>query len=93
MTRIPASAKRRNTGKRRVFIRARRLPYIIPPIRIYYFEPTLAMETFWVDLSKIDFGQGTPERVLKLVGGRTFTGDATAEFRRSDKPFVFLFGV
>ena len=61
--------------------------------RIYYFEPTLAMETFWVDLSKIDFGQGTPERVLKLVGGRTFTGDATAEFRRSDKPFVFLFGV
>ena len=61
--------------------------------RVYYFEPTLAMETFWVDLSKIDFGQGTPERVLKLVGGRTFTGDATAEFRRSDKPFVFLFGV
>ena len=60
--------------------------------RVYYFEPTLAMETFWVDLSKIDFGQGTPERVLKLVGGRTFTGDATAEFRRSDKPFVFLFG-
>jgi len=31
--------------------------------------------------------------VLKLVGGRTYTGDATAEFRRSDKPFVFLFGV
>lgn len=48
---------------------------------------------FWVDLSKIDFGQGTPERVMKLVGGRTFTGDATAEFRRNDKPFVFLFGV
>lgn len=41
----------------------------------------------------IDFGKGTPERVLKLVGGRTYTGDATAEFRRSDKPFVFLFGV
>ena len=61
--------------------------------RVYYFEPTLAMETFRVDLAKIDFGKGTPERVLKLVGGRTYTGDATAEFRRSDKPFVFLFGV
>ena len=61
--------------------------------RVYYFEPTLAMETFRVDLAKIDFGKGTPELVLKLVGGRTYTGDATAEFRRSDKPFVFLFGV
>ena len=61
--------------------------------RVYYFEPTLAMETFRVDLAKIDFGKGTPERVLKLVGGRTYTGDATAEFGRSDKPFVFLFGV
>ena len=37
--------------------------------------------------------RGTPERVLKLVGGRTFTGHAAAEFRRSDKPFVFSFGV
>ena len=46
-----------------------------------------------VERAKIDFGKGTPERVLKLVGGRTYTGDATAEFRRSDKPFVFLFGV
>lgn len=60
--------------------------------RVYYFEPTLAMETFWVDLSKIDFGKGTPQRVLKLAGGQTYTGDATAHFRPSDKPFVFLFG-
>ncbi len=26
--------------------------------RVYYFEPTLAMETFWVDLAAIDFFEG-----------------------------------
>lgn len=61
--------------------------------KVYYFEPTLGMETFWVDLSQVDFAKGTPERVLKLTGGQHYAGNATAQFRKSDKPFVFLFGV
>ena len=61
--------------------------------RVYYFEPTLAMETFRVDLAKIDFGKGTTYFFFYMVCCVIYTGDATAEFRRSDKPFVFLFGV
>lgn len=61
--------------------------------RVYYFEPTLAMQTFWVDLGAVDLAKGTPERVLRLADGQVYTGDATAEFRPSDKPFQFLFGV
>ena len=61
--------------------------------RVYYFEPTLAMETFWVDLAAIDFSEGSGERTLTLAGGQTYAGDATAKFRKSAKPFVFLFGV
>ena len=60
--------------------------------RVYYFEPTLAMETFWVDLAGIDFSKGSGERTLTLAGGQTYAGDATAKFRRSARPFVFLFG-
>lgn len=61
--------------------------------RVYYFEPTLAMQTFWVDLASVDLAKGTPERVLRLADGQVYTGDATKEFRPSDKPFQFLFGV
>ncbi len=60
--------------------------------RVYYFEPTLGMETFWVDLSSIDLSRGTPQRELVLTGGAVYTGDATAKFKPSVKPFEFLFG-
>ncbi len=61
--------------------------------RVYYFEQTLAMETFQVDLARIDFAQGTPERVLRLSGGAVYSGDATGKFAPSSRPFAFLFGV
>jgi len=61
--------------------------------RIYYFEPTLSMETFHVDLAAVDFSKGTPERVLTLSDGTTYAGDATAKFRPVTRPFEFLFGV
>lgn len=60
--------------------------------RVYYFEPTLSMETFHIDLNAIDFSADTPERVLILNEGRTYAGDATAEFRPVSHPFRFLFG-
>ncbi len=61
--------------------------------KVYYFDSVLAFETFWVDLMKVDFSKGAPEKVLKLVGGQTYTGDASTKFRKSDKPFHFLLGV
>lgn len=61
--------------------------------RVYYFEPTLRLETFWVDLRAVDFSAGTPERELVLTGDRTYAGDATGAFRPTLRPFEFLFGV
>ncbi|WP_418990875.1 linear amide C-N hydrolase [Alistipes sp.] len=60
--------------------------------RVYWFEPTLGMETFRIDLSAVDFAPGSGERVLRLTGGERYTGDATDSFRPLVKPFQFLFG-
>ena len=59
----------------------------------FVFVSTLGMVTFWVILAAIDFSKGSGERTLTLAGGQTYAGDATAKFRKSAKPFVFLFGV
>ena len=61
--------------------------------RVCYFEPTLGMEVFRVDLRKVDFAPGSGERVLHLTEGQSYSGDVTTEFRSSEKPFGFLFGV
>lgn len=61
--------------------------------KVYYFDPTLALEGFWVDLKKINFAPGSGQRELMLTGGGGYTGDATGEFRKSAKPFDFLFGM
>lgn len=61
--------------------------------RVYYFEPTLGMETFWVNLGALDFSPGSGERELRLTGGAVYAGNATDRFVRSAKPFEFLFGV
>lgn len=60
--------------------------------RVYYFEPTLAMEVFRVDLHRADLREGAPERVLTLTGGERYAGDVTGLFRPSERPFAFLFG-
>ena len=51
------------------------------------------MKTLWVDQAANDLSEGSGERTLTLAGGHTYAGDATAKFRKSAKPFVFLFGV
>ena len=57
--------------------------------RLYFFESALTPNTFWVDLTKVDFGG----KVLKLDLGRdqrnTFAGDALGHFVPS-APFTFL---
>lgn len=59
--------------------------------RVYYFEPTLALETFWIDLKAVDFAPGTPERTLRLTDGQVYSGNVTAKVSESDRPFQFLF--
>lgn len=59
--------------------------------RLYFFESALTPNTFWVDLSKVDFAVGA--QVLKLDLGRdqrnVFAGDALGQFQPS-APFAFL---
>lgn len=61
--------------------------------RVYYFEPTLSMETFRVNLAAADLAEGAPERVLRLDDGQVYAGDVTNRFTVAAKPFAFLFGV
>ncbi|WP_137045124.1 linear amide C-N hydrolase [Pseudolabrys sp. FHR47] len=60
--------------------------------RLYFFESALTPNTFWVDLNKIDFSKDTG-KVKELDLGpnqnRTFSGDATKEFKDA-APFKFL---
>ncbi len=60
---------------------------------VYYFEPTLSMETFHIDLKEVDFSERTSERVLVLNDGTAYEGDATSKFKPVSKPFEFLFGL
>ncbi|WP_447594856.1 linear amide C-N hydrolase [Stenotrophomonas rhizophila] len=59
--------------------------------RLYFFESALTPNTFWVDLTKVDFAPGA--QVLKLDLGRdqrnVFAGDALGQFQPS-APFAFL---
>lgn len=59
---------------------------------VYYFEPIIDMQLFWVDLRRVDFSSGSGERVLQLDGRReAVVGDATERFKPAVKPFSFLF--
>lgn len=58
---------------------------------VYYFENTVPMFMFSVNLKEIDFSEGSGERVLKLSDGTAYHGDATSRFAKTTKPFNFLF--
>jgi choloylglycine hydrolase len=55
----------------------------------YYFESTYAPNVVWIDITKLDFSKGQPERELK-VEKEIFklTGDVTDKLEKA-KPFVF----
>lgn len=58
---------------------------------VCYYEPVLQMQTFWIDLKRIDFAAGTPERLLPLADSKqTYVGDVTDQFVPATKPFQFL---
>ena len=58
---------------------------------VYYFEKTVPMTLFHVNLKDVDFSKGTGERVLKMTDGTNYEGNATNLFKPVDHPFKFLF--
>lgn len=58
---------------------------------VYYFENTVPMFMFSIDLNSIDFSEYSNERVLKLSDGSVYNGDASEHFKNVKHPFNFLF--
>ena len=58
---------------------------------VYYFEKTVPMVLFHVNLKDVDFSQGTGERILKMTDGTNYQGNVTQMFKPTEHPFNFLF--
>lgn len=56
---------------------------------MYFYESALTPNTFWVDLKKIDFGPKTSVRKLDLSNHKTYSGEVSKEFKKSE-PMKFL---
>lgn len=56
---------------------------------VYYFETVLTPNIFWVDLKKIDFSEKAGIRKLDLADNKNFSGEVSAEFKKS-QPLMFL---
>ena len=56
---------------------------------VFYFEPTLRMEVFWIDFASLDFSAGTPEKKLTLTGNETYSGNAADRFVNGKLDFLF----
>ncbi len=55
----------------------------------YYFESTDAPNVVWIDMSKLDFSSGKPERELQVEKNiLSLNGDVTSQIEDA-KPFVF----
>lgn len=59
--------------------------------KLYFFESALTPNVFWVDLNKLEFGEGAPVRKLDLGANEsnTFAGESSADFVAAE-PFIFL---
>lgn len=58
---------------------------------VYYFENTVPMFLFYIDLNDIDFSKDSGERILKLSDNTIYKDNATNFFKETDRPFSFLF--
>ena len=55
----------------------------------YYFESVLGLNTFWVDLKKIDFNKDKKAMKLNVYDFKNFAGEVNLEMEEA-KPFTFL---
>jgi penicillin V acylase-like amidase (Ntn superfamily) len=56
--------------------------------RVVLFDSAMTPATFWVRIDGLDLKPGAPGKKLELVGGKTYSGDATDKFVEA-KMFVF----
>ncbi|MEN3157652.1 linear amide C-N hydrolase [Alkalimonas sp. NCh-2] len=54
----------------------------------YFFETALTPNTFWVDLTKLDFSENAPVKVLRADANQVYAGETSAKFSEA-KPFQF----
>lgn len=57
--------------------------------RTYYFDNAISPSVFWVDLSDVEFKEGTPVKKLTISGGQPYAGNAAGKFVPA-VPFEFL---
>jgi len=55
---------------------------------VYYFETALSPNTFWVDVSQVDFAEGSKVKKLALDHNQVYSGNAFSQFEVS-APFEF----
>ncbi len=55
----------------------------------YFFESTRSPNVFWVDLTDLNFSEGSPTKKLTLTGDTFFVGNVATEFKPVE-PFKFL---
>ena len=48
--------------------------------RVFMFDSAMTPATFWVRLDDLDLKPGAPVKKLELVGGKTYSGNATDKF-------------
>lgn len=58
--------------------------------KIYYFESTLSTNTFWTDLTKVNFATSEGVKKLSISNGEIYTGEVSKEYKPS-KPISYLF--
>ncbi len=57
--------------------------------KVFFFDSATSPTVFWVPLAEMDFSEGASVKKLELAGGKTYNGNAAAQFKEA-KPFAFL---
>jgi len=52
--------------------------------RIYYFDSATSPNTFWVELSKLELGEGAPVKKLPVSGGEIYGGEVSGKFQPAE---------
>ena len=50
--------------------------------KVFYFDSATSPTVFWIPLADMDFKEGAPVKKLELAGGKTYNGNAAAQFTR-----------
>jgi choloylglycine hydrolase len=57
--------------------------------KVYYFESVIFPGVSWVNLTKVDLGEGATPKVIRIERGQAISGDVSKEFKPAI-PFKWL---